>query len=147
MKSIRRELVLWLMGTLLAGVAVVAIAYRAWGWPGVAMAAGGIVMWMLLHFTRMMKVLQRAADRPIGYCESAVMLNARLKPGVNLLHVVTLTRAIGEQLSEKDTQPEVFRWTDPGASHVTCTFQDGKLVKWELFRLPAAPDGGAGATP
>ena len=48
------------------GVALIAIAYRAWGWPGVALAAGGIVMWMLLHFTRMMKVLQRAANRPVG---------------------------------------------------------------------------------
>ncbi|MGV3492237.1 MAG: glycerate kinase [Ramlibacter sp.] len=129
------------------GVAVIAVAYRAWGWPGVALAAGGIVMWMLLHFTRMMKVLQRAADRPIGYCDSAVMLNAKLKPGMTLLHVVAMTRALGEQLSEKDVQPEVYRWSDAGASHVTCTFQGGKLQGWELVRPPAAPDGGAGAKP
>ncbi len=129
------------------GVAVIAVAYRAWGWPGVALAAGGIVMWMLLHFTRMMKVLQRAADRPIGYCDSAVMLNAKLKPGMTLLHVVAMTRALGEQLSEKDVQPEVYRWSDAGASHVTCTFQGGKLQGWELVRPPAAADGGAGAKP
>ena len=67
------------------GVVVVAVAYRGYGWPGVALAATGIVMWMLLHFTRMMKVLQRASNRPVGYCDSAVMLNAKLKPGVNLL--------------------------------------------------------------
>lgn len=123
------------------GVVVVAIAYRAYGWPGVALAAGGILMWVLLHFTRMMKVLQRASNRPIGYCDSAVMLNARLRPGVNLLHVVAMTRAIGEQLSPKDEQPEVFRWTDNGASHVTCEFRDGKLVKWELARPPAGSGG------
>jgi hypothetical protein len=129
------------------GVALIAIAYRAWGWPGVALAAGGIVMWMLLHFTRMMKVLQRAADRPIGYCDSAVMLNAKLKPGMTLLHVVAMTRALGEQMSEKDVQPEVYRWSDAGASHVTCTFQGGKLQGWELFRPPAAPEGEAAAKP
>ena len=129
------------------GVVVVVIAYRAYGWGGVALAVGGIVMWMLLHFTRMMKVLQRAADRPIGYCDSAVMLNAKLKPGMTLLHVVAMTRALGEQLSEKDVQPEVYRWSDAGASHVTCTFQGGKLQGWELVRPPAAPDGGAGAKP
>lgn len=129
------------------GVAVVAIAWRSWGWSGVALAAGGIVMWMLLHFTRMMKVLQRAADRPIGYCDSAVMLNAKLKPGMTLLHVVAMTRALGEQLSEKDVQPEVFRWSDAGASHVTCTFRGGKLQHWELFRPPAAAGGAPEATP
>lgn len=129
------------------GVALIAIAYRAWGWPGVALAAGGIVMWMLLHFTRMMKVLQRAADRPIGYCDSAVMLNARLKPGMTLLHVVAMTRALGEQLSEKEVQPEVYRWSDAGASHVTCTFLGGKLQGWELFRPPAPAEGAPGATP
>jgi hypothetical protein len=116
------------------GVVVVAIAYRAYGWPGVALAASGIVMWMLLHFTRMMKVLQRASNRPVGYCDSAVMLNAKLRPGVNLLHVIAMTRALGEQLSPKEQQPEIYRWTDGTASTVTCEFARGKLVKWELFR-------------
>jgi hypothetical protein len=116
------------------GVVVVAAAYRAYGWPGVAMAASGIVMWMLLHFTRIMKVMQRAANRPVGYVDSAVMLNAKLRPGVNLLHVVAMTRALGEQVSPKEAQPELYRWTDGGGSRVTCEFADGKLVKWELFR-------------
>jgi hypothetical protein len=128
------------------GVVVVAAAYRAYGWPGVAMAASGIVMWMLLHFTRMMKVLQRASDRPVGFCDSAVMLNAKLRPGVNLLHVMAMTRAVGEQLSPKETQPEVYRWTDGSASSVTCEFVKGKLVKWELFR-PQAADAEQGVPP
>jgi hypothetical protein len=73
------------------------------------------------------------------------MLNAKLNPGVTLLHVVAMTRALGEQLSPKDEQPEVFRWTDGSASHVTCEFKDGKLVRWALER-PAAGSG-EGATP
>jgi hypothetical protein len=124
------------------GVVVVIVAWRGYGWPGVALAAGGIVMWMLLHFTRMMKVLQRASARPVGFCDSAVMLNAKLRPGVNLLHVVAMTRAIGEQLSPKEQQPELYRWTDGSGSHVTCEFLHGKLVKWELFRPQTAPDEG-----
>jgi hypothetical protein len=120
----------------IAGVVLVAGAWQAAGWGGVALVASGLVMWGLLHFTRMMKVLQRASDSPIGYCDSAVMLNAKLKPGMNLLHVVAMTRALGEQLSPKDEQPEIFRWTDGGASHVTCEFSDGKVVKWELVRPP-----------
>jgi hypothetical protein len=127
------------------GVVVVAMAYRGWGWPGVALALGGIVMWMLLHFTRMMKVLQRAANRPVGYCDSAVMLNAKLRPKVNLLHVMAMTRALGEQVSPKDTQPEIYRWTDGTGSSVTCEFHHGKLVKWALFRPQA--DAGEGVPP
>ena len=126
------------------GVVVVAIAYRGYGWPGVALAGTGIVMWMLLHFTRMMKVLQRASNRPVGYCDSAVMLNAKLRPGVNLLHVIAMTRALGEQLSPKERQPEIYRWTDGTASTVTCEFARGKLVKWELFR-PQEPGETAGS--
>jgi len=123
------------------GVVVVAIAYRAYGWPGVALAAGGILMWMLLHFTRMMKVLQRASNRPVGYCDSAVMLNAKLRPGVTLLHVMAMTRALGEQVGAKDQQPEIYRWSDGTGSHVTCEFARGKLAKWQLFRPQAAPEG------
>ncbi|HYF18347.1 MAG TPA: glycerate kinase, partial [Ramlibacter sp.] len=89
-------------------------------------------------FTRLMHVLKKAADRPIGYVGSAVMLNAKLRAGVTLLHVVAMTRALGEQLSAKDQQPEVFRWTDGTQSHVTCEFVNGKLAKWSLFR-PETP--------
>jgi hypothetical protein len=129
------------------GVVVVAVAWRSYGWPGVALAASGIVMWALLHFTRMMKVLQRASSRPIGYCDSAVMLNARLRPGVNLMHVVAMTRALGEQLSPKEQQPEIYRWTDAGQSWVTCEFAAGKLVKWELFRPQPGAEQGETAGP
>ena len=126
------------------GVVPIAAAYRGWGWGGVALAAGGCVMWALLHFTRMMHVLKRAGDRPIGYVGSAVMLNAKLRPRVNLLHVVAMTRSLGELRSPKDTQPEVFRWTDNSHSFVDCEFRDGRLVRWSLTR-PAEPEDGTAA--
>jgi hypothetical protein len=122
------------VGVPLLGVVLVALAYRSYGWAGVAVVATALVMWLLLHFTRMMQVLKRAANRPIGYVGSAVMLNAKLKPGVTLLHVVAMTKALGELKSVKDQQPEFFRWTDGTQSHVTCEFLGGKLVKWELVR-------------
>ncbi len=107
------------------GVVLVAAAWRAYGWPGVAVAVSGILMWALLHFTRLMHVLKRTAERPKGYVGSAVMLNAKLKPGVNLLHVMAMTGALGELVSPKDEQPEVYRWTDGTHSHVTCEFVIG----------------------
>ena len=117
-----------------AGVTAVVLAYCLYGWSGVAAIATGLVMWMLLHFTRMMTILKRAANRPMGYVDSAVMLNAKLKPGVTLMHVIAMTRALGKLQTVKDVQPEVFRWTDGTDSHVTCTFVGGKLAHHELFR-------------
>ena len=125
-------------------VAAVALAYRFYGWAGIALAAGLLVMGLMLHFTRMMNVLKRTTNRPIGYVGSAVMLNAKLKPGMTLLHVIAMTRALGQPQSEKDAQPEIFRWTDGTQSHVTCTFVGGKLAQHALVRpgeiaLPPTP--------
>jgi hypothetical protein len=122
----------------IVGVVLIIAAYRGYGWLGVGVVVTGIVTWMLLHFTRMMRVLQRASNRPVGFVDSAVMLNAKLKPGANLMHVMALTKAVGEQLSDKDADPEIYRWTDGSASSVTCTFAQGRLVKWELVR-PQVP--------
>lgn len=117
-----------------AGAAVVLLAHRFYGWAGVAAATAGLTMWLLLHFTRMMQVLKRAADRPIGHVDSAVMLNAKLMRGITLLQVVAMTRALGELQSPLNAQPEIFRWTDGSQSTVTCTFVGGKLVQHELSR-------------
>ena len=129
------------------GVVLIAAAWQGYGWPGVALVAGGIVMWVLLHFNRMMQALKRAADRPIGYVDSAVMLNAKLKPGVNLLHVLALTRSLGTQLSRPDEQPEIYRWTDGSESHVTCEFAGGRLAKWQMVRPSVAPASGVTPAP
>ena len=130
----------------IASVILIVAGYRAYGWGGVAVTVGALVMWLLLHFNRMMQVLKRAANRPIGFVDSAVMFNAKLKPGVTMLHVVAMTRALGELLSPKDSQPELFRWTDGSQSSVTCEFLHGKLVKWELSR-PVQPDETGAGTP
>ena len=116
------------------GVVAVVLAYREYSWAGVAGVVTVLVMWLLLHFTRMMQVLNRAANRPIGYVDSAVMLNAKLKPGMSLMHVIAMTRALGQLQSDKDAQPEVYRWTDGSDSHVSCTFASGKLAHHVLFR-------------
>jgi len=129
------------------GILLVAMSYRAYGLGGVAIALGGAVMWVLMHYTRLMQVLKRANNNPIGYVGSAVMLNAKLRPGVPMLHVLALTRALGEQLSAKDEQPEVFRWTDGSKSHVTAEFLNGKLVKWTLYRPPVSEDDDSAAAP
>jgi hypothetical protein len=123
----------------IAAITLVAASYYFYGWQGLLVTTGGLIMWILLHFTRALQVLKRATNRPIGHVASAVMLNAKLKPGASLLHVIALTKSLGAQQSAKDAQPEVFRWTDTGLSHVTCTFVGGKLTAWELVRPRQEP--------
>ena len=119
----------------LTGIAILTVgAWQAFGWPGIALAVGGVVMWVLLHFTRMVTILKKAADRPIGHVASAVMLHVKLKKGVTLMHVIAMTRSLGQLQTEKDAQPEVFTWTDTSESVVTCTFVGGKLTEWTLQR-------------
>ena len=118
-------------------IGLVLVGYASAGWPGVAAVVGGLVMWALLHFTRLMNVMKKAANRPMGYVGSAVMLNARLKPGVNLMHVMAMTQSLGERLSPADTDPEIYRWTDGTQSHVICEFIHGRLQKLTLERPQA----------
>ncbi|MDH6592305.1 hypothetical protein M2165_002194 [Variovorax sp. TBS-050B] len=122
-------------------IVLLALAWRSHGWGGVAFAGGVIVMFLLMHFNRMMQVLKRAGDRPIGHVASAVMLNAKLKQGVTLMHVIAMTRALGELRSPQDEQPELYRWTDAGGSYVDAVFNGGKLQSWTLTRPEATADG------
>jgi len=121
--------------------------YRAYGWPGLAAVTGGLVMWLLLHVTRLMTVFKRASSRPIGFVDSAVMLNAKLKAGVTLMHVLAMTRSLGERLTPEGEEPEQYRWTDASDSSVTASFRRGRLREWTLQRpgaeaVPADPGAG-----
>lgn len=122
----------------IGAVGLIAWSWQTWGWLGVTLVVTGGVMWGLLYVTRLMHVMKRAASRPVGYVGSAVMLNAKLKTGVSLMHVVAMTRALGQLETEKDAQPEVFSWKDGSDSVVRCTFVAGKLASWTLDR-PAQP--------
>ncbi len=133
------------IGIPVAAVAGLAYGYHALEWMGFFLVLGGLVMWALLHFTRLVKVLERAANRPIGHVDSAVMLNAKLKTGVNLMHVIALTRSLGELTSPKDEQPEIFTWTDGSQSVVRCEFLNGRLQRWTLTRPEATQDSPGGS--
>ena len=127
----------WQRWVVMAGAVLLgAGAWRAGGWAGLGLLGSGLVLWFLLYYTRLLTVMKRASNRPIGHIGSAVMLNAKLRPRLPLLHVLALTRALGEALTPPDTQPERFRWTDAGGSHVTCEFRNGRLVEWQLVRPP-----------
>jgi hypothetical protein len=119
---------------LLALAALGFLGYRAYGWAGLALAVGALVMWALLHMSRMLTVLRRTAQNPVGSVASAVMLHARLERGMPLLKVLALTRALGQLVSVPDHEPVQYQWTDASKATVRCNFAHGKLIEWELLR-------------
>lgn len=100
------------------------------------MAVSVIVFWLLLQFSRAMRVMKIAVQAPKGCIDSAVMLNAKLKAGMTLMQVITITKSLGERVGET---PETWAWRDGGDSRVTLVFEGGKLAHWQLIR-PEQPE-------
>lgn len=123
----------WL-GWGLVGVAFVA-GWLLYGWPGLALAVTVVVFWLLLQFSRSLRVLRDAGQTPVGHVDNAVMLHSRLKRGMRLMQVVALTHSLGESESQA---PEIWSWHDAGGDRVRLTMQGGRLHEWALQR--AAPD-------
>ena len=119
---------------LLVLVLLAGMAYSAYGWAGIALGLGALVMWVLMHMTRMLVVLRRTAHRPVGTVASAVMLHARLERGMALLQVLALTQALGQRMEHAESDHETYLWTDASDSTVRCKFVNGKLADWDLQR-------------
>ena len=119
----------WL-GWALAAAALF-LGWRSFGWPGIALAFSVIVFWLLLQFSRGVRVMRGASESPVGHVDSAVMLNAKLRERVPMLEVVKLTRSLGQRVSD---DPEVWRWADDGGSSVEVTFVSGRCSRWALQR-------------
>lgn len=124
-----------MLGWALAAL-LLALAWQSWGWQGVLAAVTFIVFWLLLQFNRAVRTMKNAATAPVGRVPSAVMLNAKLKPGMTMLQVVGLTRSLGHKLDEAGDR---WAWHDDGGSRVTLEFRAGKLVQFALDRPSEAP--------
>ena len=114
-------------------IAALGVGWLSYGWQGLLFSGSFIVFWLLLQFNKAVRVMRSAGGAPIGYIDSAVMLNAKLKPGMRMMEVVMLTRSLGLRVSES---PEQYRWTDPGGSRVTLEMRGGRLAEWTLWRPP-----------
>jgi hypothetical protein len=116
-------------------VAAIAAGYVGWGWPGVVLGITVVVFWLLLQFSRSLRVMKNAAGRPVGQVDSAVMLHSRLKTGMTLLQVLQITRSLGEKVEPPPAGgDESWRWRDVGGANVTVSLRSGRLLDWSLQR-------------
>jgi len=130
------------VGWLLAA-AVVAVGGWQYGWQGVVMAASIIVFWMLLQFNRSVRAMKLASGRPVGLIENAVMLQAKVRPGMSLIQVLPLTRSLGERLPLAADDPpdsERYAWRDQSGDAVVVMLVSGKVTDVVLQRAAAAGD-------
>lgn len=117
-------------------VAAVAAGYASYGWPGVVLAISAIVFWLLLQFSRAVRVLRTAGSNPVGQVPNAVMLNARLAHGMRLPDVLKLTCSLGRRVGEGE-DPEVWAWADEAGDEVRVELRDGRVSAWQLHRADA----------
>jgi hypothetical protein len=79
----------------LASLAFLVWAYWSWSWMGLAMTVSAMVMWLLLHYTRLMHIFKQASSRPVGHVDSAVMFHVKLRTKMPLIKVIALTKSLG----------------------------------------------------
>jgi len=126
-------------------VLAVAVGWMQWGWRGVVLAVTVVVFWLLLQFSRALRVMRLAAGAPVGEVPSAVMLHARLRTGMRLMEILPLTRSLGQRV-DAATDPgatagatsgpndEHFAWRDASGACVQVVLTDGRLRSWTLRR-------------
>lgn len=131
------------VGWALAALAV-AIGYVQWSWPGVVLAVTMIVFWLLLQFSRALRVLRNAGRAPMGEVPNAVMLHARLQQGQRLPQILAITKSLGTKLAD---DPETFEWRDAGGDTVRVELRHGKLERWSLQRAADLADAPQAAEP
>lgn len=126
----------WIGGLL--AVIVVTLGYSQYGWQGLLFGITVVVFWLLLQFSRTMRVMQKAAQAPKGRIDSAVRVHSKLKAGMRMLDVLPIAGSLGEREAGEGAE-EHWVWTDEGGVRILLRMRHGRLVDWGLKRPPDAP--------
>ncbi|MFT7776635.1 hypothetical protein [Roseateles sp.] len=103
------------------------------GWQGVIFGMTGVVFWLLLQMSRLMRVMKMAGAAPMGSVGNAVMFSAKLHVGMKLVDLIGLAGSLGIKQA-----PETFVWRDAGGDAVEAVLRKGKLAEWRLIRAGQA---------
>jgi hypothetical protein len=126
---------------LLFPALALALSYAAWrsyGAQGLLLAVLMLSFWLLLHFTKLMRLLRTVAARPMGRVSDAAALQTRLKRGMAMVDVIRLTLSLGQLRTPPDTEPEQRAWADDAGQALVATFEHGRLLAWRLEALGQA---------
>ncbi len=126
------------LGWLIAAAAL-AVGGWSYGWQGLVLAATAIVFWLLLQFSRTMRLLREAANAPVGHVPNAVMFHAKLRVGMPLADVIRAAGSLGQKTQDR---PETFAWSDAGDVRVEVELAAGRCAAWRLQR-PDTPIHGS----
>ena len=110
---------------------VMLTGWFSYRWSGLALAFSVVVFWLLIQFNRSVRVMRDAAGSPVGHVPSAVMLHSKLRVGLPMMQIVTMTKSLGKRLSDA---PETWSWTDDSAIEVQIRFDKGRCLSWVLNR-------------
>ena len=122
------------VGWLLAALFTL-LAWLAYGIHGLAFAASAVVFWLLLTFSRAMRVMRNAGEAPVGSVPNAVMFHAGLARGMTMLQVLGKTKSLGRKVDGSDDD---WRWSDGAGASVVLHFERGRLRAWQLERPDVA---------
>ena len=134
-------------------LAAVVLGWMQWGWQGVVAAVTFVVFWLLLQFSRALKVMRQASGAPVGRVASAVMVHARLRTGMRLLDILPITRSLGEAATPASDAGgrlgvrEAFVWADDSGARVRVELSGGRVVRWALERPQEDPADGRSGDP
>jgi hypothetical protein len=120
----------------LLALAALVLGWGVYGWQGLVLAVTVIAFWLLLQFSRSLRVMRLAAQAPIGRVGNAVMLNAQLSPGMRLPQIIVLTKSLGRRLG--DAPIETWAWQDANGDEVQVQFdKNGRCCGHQLHRQQA----------
>ena len=130
-----------LAGILLA-IAAIVVGTVFFGWKGAILGLSCIVFFLLMQFSQLMKVMRTAQNAPLGHVASAIMLNAKLQPGMKLVDLIRLCRSLGVKVDD-----HTYRWTDTGGDAVDVVMAQGAVSSWTLIRAQSTGPESPSDTP
>ena len=118
-------------------------AWRSYGAQGLLLAVLMISFWVLLHFTKLMRLLRAAAARPMGAVGDVPALQAQLRLGMPLHEVIRRTGCLGDRLGDASAAAgahERFAWCDAQGRSLQLDFEHGRLSRIERQDSPTPPE-------
>lgn len=134
------------LGWALAALAA-ALGWHQAGGLGLLAVFSAVVFWLLLLWSRSLRVLRMVASQPKGQVVDAARLAAGLRPGLPAVELYGRARALGEPQPAWPDEPAppappeagdgVMRWQDPMGRRLWAEVRQGRLARWRLD--PPAP--------